>query len=571
LDLDIIEVQEQTVIVHLHATAPTAACPQCGAAGSRVHSRYSRTIADVAFGGRHLELKLLVRKWICPDASCSRHIFAERFPELVQRYARMTNRLIKALQSVGVITNGADAAQIADSFGVPTTAKTIIRRVLHLPLPGEGLVRKVGIDEWAWKKGQRYGTILVDLEKRRIVQLLADRSVETSQAWLRKHPEIDLVSRDRGKIFREAATDGAPQAKQVVDRFHLQKNFAEALEKFFRKQERALKKATQRSTGKTRSAEETAVPEKVARERRARHRQRVSIHKRIWKLYRQGYHKEQIAQLVGVSSRRVYRALEQETPPPPRRRSRSSSIVDPYLSYLTSRWNQGCHNVTRLYEEIVAQGYTGTQRTLQMRLRPFRPQGGRPVSKQTVILDKPPSPRCVALMMVRPEQNRTAEQRAYLDQLTQSDEPIAAVFKLAQDFGRLLRKREGQVRLEQWKAAVQASGIAELIAFVDGLADDAEAVTNGCSVTWSNGIVEGFINKVKWIKRSSYGQAGFPLLQRRVLLHPAARKSYGNDQRQHSSWGSASAQYQGAEALGPHHRPSWKRAVLDEWVPHSSQ
>jgi transposase len=172
---------------------------------------------------------------------------------------------------------------------------------LQLPIPREGEVAKVGRDEWAWKKGQRYGTILVDLEKRRIVQLLADRSAETSKVWLRKHPEIDLISRDRGKLFREAATDGAPQAKQVVDRFHLQKNFAEALEKFFRKQERVLKKALQRSTGKTRSAERTAVPEKVAQERHARHRQRVSMHKRIWKLYRQGCHKEQIAQLVGES------------------------------------------------------------------------------------------------------------------------------------------------------------------------------------------------------------------------------------------------------------------------------
>jgi transposase len=525
LDLDSIEVQEQTVLVHRHATAPSAACPQCGTAGSRVHSRYERSIADVAFGGRNLELKLLVRKWICPEASCSRHIFAERFPELVERYARMTERLIKALQSAGVITNGADAAQIASSFGAPTTAKTIIGRVLQLPLPSEGLVRKIGIDEWAWKKGQRYGTILVDLEKRRVVQLLGDRWVETSQAWLRKHAEIDLVSRDRGKLFREATTDGAPQAKQVVDRFHLQKNFTEALEKFFRKQERILKKATRCSTGKARPAARTAVPEKGAQERCARHRQRVRLHKRIWKLSREGYHKEQIAQIVGVSSRSVYRALEQEAPPPPRRRSRSSSIVDPYLSYLASRWNQGCHNVARLYEEIVAQGYTGSRRTLEMRLRPFRPQGAHPVSKQTVILDKPPSPRGVALMMVRPEQNRPREQTAYLDQLIQSNETIAAVFKLAQDFGRLLRKREGQLRLEQWKAAAQASGIAELIAFVDGLAADAEAVANGCSLTWSNGMVEGFINKVKWIKRSSYGQAGFPLLQHRVLLHPASRKT----------------------------------------------
>ena len=117
----------------------------------------------------------------------------------------MTDRLIKALQSAGVITNGADATQIASSFSVPTTAKTIIRRVLQLPLPSEGSVRKVGIDEWAWKKGQHYGTILVDLEKRRVVQLLADRSVETSKAWLRKHPEIDLVHRGRkGSTIKQA-------------------------------------------------------------------------------------------------------------------------------------------------------------------------------------------------------------------------------------------------------------------------------------------------------------------------------------------------------------------------------
>jgi len=531
---------EQTVLLHLHATSLTATCPRCGTAGSRVHSRYQRTVADLAFGGRSLELKLLVRKWICPEALCSQHIFAERFPELVQYYARMTDRLIKALQSIGVFTNGADAAQIAASFGMPTTAKTILRRVLQLPLPSEGLVHKVGVDEWAWKKGHRYGTILVDLEKRRVVQLLADRSVETSKAWLCKHPEIDLVSRDRGQIFREAATEGAPQAKQVVDRFHLQKNFAEALEKFFRKQERVLNKATGGSTGKARSAERVVVPEKVSQERRAHHRQRVSLHKRIWKLYREGYHKEQIAQVVGVSSSSVYRALEQETPPPLRRRSRSSSIVDPYLSYLVSRWNQGCHNVARLYEEIVAQGYTGTQRTLQMRLRPFRPRGARPVSKQTIIWDKPPSPRGVALMMVRPTQSRTKEQTAYLEHLVQTDSTIAAVFTLAQDFGRLLRKHEGQVCLEQWKAAVRTSGIAELIAFVDGLADDAEAVANGCSMTWSNGMVEGFVNKVKWIKRSSYGQAGFPLLQRRVLLRPAARERVRKDQRRRSFRKSAS-------------------------------
>ncbi len=314
---------------------------------------------------------------------------------------------------------------------------------LQLPLPSEGSIHEVGIDEWAWKKGHHYGTILVNLAEGRVVQLLPDRSVETSKVWLRSHPEIRIVSRDRGKIFREAATDGAPQAQQVVDRFHLQKNFAEALEKFFRQHTRVLETAACRSAGKARPVVKRAAPQKAEQERRDRHRQRVSVHKRIWKLYREGYHKEQIAQLVGVSSSSVYRTLEQEAAPPPRRRSRSWSIVDPYLSYLSQRWNQGCHRARQLYEEIVAQGYTGSRRTLELQLRAFRPNVAHPVSKQTVTFDKPPSARGTALMIVRPAQKRTKEQTAYLAQLTQSDATVAEVFTLAQDFGRLLRQREG--------------------------------------------------------------------------------------------------------------------------------
>jgi transposase len=239
------------VIVHLRASSPTAPCPQCGTVGSRVHSRYGRTIADVAWGGRSLVLKLLVRKWICPLASCSQHIFAERFPGLVQRYARMTDRLIEALQAVGVTTNGAEAARILSKLAMPTTAKTLIRRVLELPLPKEGLVCIAGIDEWAWKKGSHYGTILVDLERRRVAALLPERSVESSTAWFKEHAEVKMVSRDRGKIFRAAVDAGAPQAKQIVDRFHLQKNFAEALEKFFGHQKRVLKKAAQHQAFET--------------------------------------------------------------------------------------------------------------------------------------------------------------------------------------------------------------------------------------------------------------------------------------------------------------------------------
>jgi len=196
-------------------------------------------------------------------------------------------------------------------------------------------------------------------------------------------------------------------------------------------------------------------------------------------------------------------------------------LVDPYVSYLAKRWNEGCHTARALYEEIAAQGYTGSLRAIERIVAQFRPHGARQVTKQTITFQKAPSPRSVALMIVRPQASRTADQTTFIDQLCKSDPAAATAYSLASSFGSLLRKRGGKPGLEQWKGVVRASGIAELIDFVEGLADDAEAVINGCTESWSNGMVEGFVNKVKWIKRSSYGQAGFPLLQRRVLLHPA--------------------------------------------------
>src|SRR6266702_6912201 len=172
LTVDKAERSTEALTIYLHATTPCVCCPLCGTTGSRIHSRYFRTVVDLACVGQRLTLKLLVRKWICPLDACPQRIFAEPFPGLVRRYARMTDRLIKALQSIGVTTNGADGACLSSSLAMLTTAKTLIRRVLELPLPKEGSVRIAGIDEWAWKKGSHYGTILVDLEQRRIAGLL---------------------------------------------------------------------------------------------------------------------------------------------------------------------------------------------------------------------------------------------------------------------------------------------------------------------------------------------------------------------------------------------------------------
>ena len=529
LSIDVIEQDAQTLFVHLHATTLTVPCPRCGTSGSYVHSHYHRTVADVSCGGQRLLLKLLVRKWVCAEVSCSQRIFAERFPDFVQTYARMTDRLREALQYVGTTISGEDGARLFSHLAMPTTGKTIIRHVLQMPLPQDTPIRVAGVDEWAWKKGSHYGTILVDLEKHRVAALLPDRSTDTTAAWFAAHPEVEIVSRDRGKIFREAASRGAPQAQQITDQFHLQKNFGEDLEGFFRHHETILKTAARQLAGKAPALpKEPGVQAKAEQARKRRHAKNVRRHNQIWKLFRAGHRIDEIAQIVGVGSRSIYRALEHEQPPPRQRRSRAHTLVDPYLSYLSDRWNSGCHQAVQLYEEIMAQGYTGSLRTIERIVAQSRPHKTKLVSRQTVMLAKVPSPRNTALMMVRSPEHRTEEQTAFINQICQSNATIATAFSLTQTFGQLLRQRQGLTQLEHWKTTVRESGIVELIRFVDGLADDAVAIANACTQSWSNGMVEGFNHKVKLIKRTSYGQAGFPLLQRRILFHPAQKSLHTN-------------------------------------------
>lgn len=207
-----------------------AACPLCHQLSERVHSSYGRTVADVPCGGRRVVLSLTVRKFVCGVAACLRKIFTERLPELVQPYARMTNRLQATLQSIGLAAGGETGTRLAAKLGIHTTPPTLLCHLMQLPQPPKPHVRVLGIDDWSWKKRHRYGTLLIDLERRKIIDILPDRKASTVVGWLREHPEIEFLSRDRGTEYAAAAREGAPQAIQIVDRFHLVKNLAEVLQ-----------------------------------------------------------------------------------------------------------------------------------------------------------------------------------------------------------------------------------------------------------------------------------------------------------------------------------------------------
>ncbi len=204
-------------VISVACTVPVAACPRCGRLSSRVHSHYIRTIADLPAHDRPVALRLIVRRFHCVTPDCPQAIFCDRLPALVAPHARTSNRLTETHRLVGLALGGEAGARLADHLDVPTSPDTLLRRVRDSdgePVPPP---RFVGIDDWAGRKGRRYGTIVVDLERGRVIDLLPDRDSETVKAWLTAHPGVELISRDRWSDYAQAATEAAPSAQQVAD------------------------------------------------------------------------------------------------------------------------------------------------------------------------------------------------------------------------------------------------------------------------------------------------------------------------------------------------------------------
>jgi transposase len=570
-----VEVTQTQLTVEVISTQPCARCPGCGNLSDSVHCQYQRTVHDVPCGGRKVVLRLRVRKFVCRSATCPRKVFAERLPDLVQPWARVSNRLLEEFKAIGLAASAEVSERLAPRLGMQVKAPTLLRYLRTIEDAPKTDVTVLGIDDFALRRGDKYGTILINIETGKPIDLLADRTAEAVKPWLSMHPEIQVVSRDRASAFADAVSQVLPHATQVADRYHLVQNLREHLQQLLDRKHTCLPEvedtplkegftsnqdlrdslADQTSTVQSRAeaanwqTEQTSQPEaqvgaeapKTTMEQEtelssltyAERKKKISRDKRyaryeaVQAWHREGLGQRAIAREMHMSRRIVHRYLSAEAfperAPGSGVRPRGKSKLDPYLAYLRERWNAGEHTSSHLFREIKERGYTGSESGLRRVLGEWRtelppkPRQGRPRKQRLA-----PSPRKrrlssrgAAFLMILPPSKLTEVQQRQIAQMNQNED-LRSVYLLSQEFVTMLKERQVEA-LDCWLKRAKACHVSELSSFVNGIRRDYAAVHAAFCLPWSNGITEGHVNRLKFLKRQMFGRAHLDLLRVKVL------------------------------------------------------
>jgi transposase len=548
LHLEALLTEGEAVTVVASTARESACCPDCGRASWRVHSRRRRVIADLPWQGLAVRLELRFRRFHGDAPTCERVTFTEPTPTVARRYARRTARLATVVEAVACAVGGEGGARLLAALGIVLSADTALRAIAAAPLPAHPTPRVLGVDDWAKRKGQTYGAIRVDLARHRVVDLLPDRTATTFATWLRDHPGVEVISRDRGGAFAEGGRQGAPAAVQVADRSHLVKNVVEALERVALRHHAALVTAAARLTEEALATHAAAVAAAVlspgasaapaviasaagetrdAREQAQRRAARVARYERVLALREQGVGVRAIARATGFGRATVRRFLRAGSFPERRPRPPRVTLLTPHEPYLLAQWQAGHQNAAALHRELQTLGFAGSVSLVRDLLAQWRGgparRGRRPRAAQPQPQAPPPpspvrapSPRRAAWLLLRAEAALAPTQIAYRAALEAACPEATTARQLAQEWHRLIRARD-RAALDARLAAAEASALPEFGEFAAGVRRDDAAVAAALEHEWSNGQVEGHVNKLKLLKRAAFGRAGFASLRRRVL------------------------------------------------------
>lgn len=542
LRLESVSVVSGVVEIFVTSARPVACCPACGHPAARVHSRYQRTLQDLSWQGRPVRIRWRTRRFFCDTPGCPQRIFTEHVPTVARRYGRRTFRCQEAALCLGLIVGGEEGARVAKYLGFPLSGDTLLRVLRRTPRPPIKEPRVIGVDDWALRRGQTYGTLIIDLERHQPLELLADRKWETFRDWLAQHPAVEVVSRDRARCYAHGALAGAPHATQVADRWHLLQNLREALKKLAERFLPEIWKAVRETSDHQATARQpTPTPDNLSQataqdssaavapakncgdfRRELRRSRRVERFEQVHELQQEGHSQREIARILGLSRKTVRRFLHSESFPERamRQRAKRFAAIDQYLA---RRWREGNRNARILAAELQHLGYDlsyySVRRTVaSWRDRPHsrRARSTTEVSRKTRNARPLSSKQISWLLFLSPDEMEQNDQ-ALAEAVQGSHQDLRLASELARALTDIVKhRRPSEVR--GWiDRATTSTSPQEIQRFARGLLSEYDTIAAALALPWSNGQTEGQINRLKLVKRQMYGRAKLDLLGQRFL------------------------------------------------------
>lgn len=510
-----VKMEEGTAILSLNSKQIGRICPVCGTMASKIHSYYFRTIKELPVFDYKVLLKLRSRKYYCDNLVCNRKVFTERYANYFMTYKRVSDRLERKLLKIALLVGGNSGAKLCRTLNISASSSTIIRQIHRQILPEIVTSEIVGIDDWAFRKGVYYGTAIVDLEQHRVVDLLPDRESSSVEEWLSKRSHIRIVTRDRYSGYAKGIAKGLPGAIQVADRWHLLKNLGDALQKM-------LERTRQEIRRRNRDVQlqpivnimEPVLPIIQIKETNNTHQTKGdTLLQQIKELHKGNIPIRQIARTMKISRNTIRKYLRLDTIP---RKSRSKSNICNYIDYIQKRMQEDAGvEIIQLWKEVSKLGFKGCRSQFYVCLKDYV----KPKQRKNIpgLKDISWLPSKVSILLYQKENLLPAREKALLQELQSQSPEITTASKLSRKFRELMENKQGDL-LKEWVMEAERSGVHEIKSFAKSLLTDYEAVKNALTFSWSNGQVEGQINKLKTVKRQMYGRASFELLRKRMVL-----------------------------------------------------
>jgi transposase len=499
--IESVEVCGDRLVVRARACAEQAVCGRCGTVSRRVHSSYGRRLADAGIGGRAVVIRLAVRRFFCMAAGCPARTFAEQPAGLAGRYSRLSVPLRQMAAAAGLALAGRAGARLCGAFGFPVRGPVLLRLVMALSDPPDGPVRVLGIDDFSFRRGRSWGTLLVNAGTGRPVGVLAGRGAAPVTAWLQAHPGTEVICRDRAGAYAQAARDGAPGAIQVADPWHLYHNLSARVRDAVAANQAALTAAVpDPGPAPADPAQVTAII--------------TQRHADVHELRARGLTLEQAAAATGLGKGRTSRYWKAPAAAV-LLAARGTSALDPFKGYLDQRWAQGQHSIAALHAEITARGYPGSRTTTYAYASMLR------LAAPTAAPRPPTIPQAACWIMAGPDRkghHLAPASRTRLDAILAASPQLAALAGHVARFSQIASGRLGSAALDAWLDAADADDQPDLHHFTAGIRQDYQAVANAVTQTWTSAAVEGHVCRLKMLKRQMYGRAGLALLRKRVLL-----------------------------------------------------